>query len=197
MFSPITSVWTVGNQWTYTVESQQNVNGKTQTGKGEVTFKVVNVKPAGGGTQATLEVSSGGKVTDTQVWLQNDKGLYQVSVGKDKSPYTPMQPQIMFPVEAGKKYTWKGTGITPAAKTGTMTMKSEILGPQEVDTDMGPMSGIAIESFTSARVDNQTVTATSTTWWGPKKGLIRYRQASGFGNTQTIQILKLKSFSIK
>lgn len=176
----------VGNQWTYAL-TQSQAGGRTITK--EVVFKVTAAKPAGDGIEANIEVSMDGTVTEKQVWQVGSKGIYQVVGGSPATPFTPGQPQILFPPETGRKFTWKGTGFMPTGKPGPMSASYEILGPQTVDTDMGPLSAIAVQSVATMTVNGKQGSQTSMTWWAPKVGLVRYVNANS--------ILKLKTYTAK
>lgn len=184
----------VGNQWTYTLTQSGTVNGAQRTATSEVVFKVTATKPVGDGVQANIDVSNNGIVTEKQVWLVDSKGIFQMVGGAPATTFTPSQPQILFPPETGRKFSWKGTGPVPTEKPGVMksapiSASYEILGSQTVDTDMGPISAIAVQSSATMTVNGKQGTTPSITWWAPKIGLVRYVSAN--------VILKLKTYSAK
>jgi len=189
----------VGNQWTYTLTQSGTVNGAQRTASSEAVFKVTAIKPVGDGVQANIEVSIGGTLSEKQVWLVDSKGIFQMVGGAPAITFTPSQPQILFPPETGRKFSWKGVGPvagqpTPDGrptpmKPGSISASYEILGPQTVDTDMGPISAIAVQSSATMTVNGKQVSTPSITWWAPKVGLVRFVT----NNT----ILKLKTYSAK
>ena len=181
----------VGNQWVYQLESQRVSQGQRMVGSGEVTFKCVSATPVdGGGTKAVIEVVTDNKVTERQTWMSNAKGVYQMTVGPKETPFVPPQPSVLVPADKDRVFTWEGTGMIPSGQSGTSKVVSKILGPQEVDTAMGAMTGIAIESQTTLVIAGKKSLSISTTWWKPGTGVIRYKSVS----TDSLQVLKLKSF---
>lgn len=183
----------VGNQWTFDVQSVRMENGQQVSGSGEVIFRCSKVTPVADGTKAEIEVIVNDKLNETQVWLVNAKGLYQISVGTKAIPFVPMQPAVMFPPEKDRTFTWEGTGMTPLGAAGTAKVKSTVDGPLEVDTGMGPMTAIGITSVTNATVNGKSGSTKSTTWWKPGVGVVRYFSVT----TGSSQTLKLKSFAPK
>lgn len=197
-----------GNQWTFSGQMAASVGGKSQSFPGiEQTFKIAKVETTARGTEATIEITVNGKVNSRQVWLANDKGLFQVSatpalasadapVPDLKALSTP-QPIIEFPASMGKKFTWSGTGPMPNSQIGTNTVESTILGPQDVDTDEGTMTAIAVDSETTFTAGKDQGKSKSTIWLAPGIGIARYTQEALSGTTRTKLVLKLKSHSLK
>lgn len=184
-----------GNQWTYTEQVVRVMGTQRQQASVEQIFRVTKSTRTPEGVKATIELSANGKLTDRQVWLANDKGLYMLSQGLNDKPFTPPQPVILYPVEAGKSFKWQGSSIGPDGKTSTSTIESNILGNQEVDTETSHVSAIAIESKIS--FDKKDQSESSTMWVQPGTGIVRLVQQVVAGKVGGQITLKLKSYSLK
>lgn len=185
-----------GNQWTFSIDQTTSTDGQTQKSEGEVTFRIADVIPTGDGTKGILEIVIDGKVADKQTWMVNSKGIYQVAMGNATSvPFVPIQPAVVFPLEEKKEFLWKGTGITPVGKAGTSTIKSRILGMQEVDLEKDRVMAYAVESAIDGKIGAAPFACVTTTWWQPKVGFVRLRQTLAMGKATQIQTLRLKSYS--
>lgn len=190
--------WKVGNQWTYTLDGfQQSAQGQASQPTIEVTYRVVSVDPVPGGEKATLEVTRDGAVMDRQVWTRNDKGLFQVSVGQTATPFDPMQPALLFPLDTGKTFKWTGKGVVPNGTVGTSKSESKVTGPQEVDTEMGRLSAIAVETQSEWTSGNLKGLTNSVSWWKPGTGIVRFKQTAIANQIAVTQLLKLKSATLK
>lgn len=190
---------TVGSQWVYTVEAA--VRGPQGSGgdRGEVTLLVKSVKDVPGGKRAEIDIIRNDQVQERTIWMVNDKGIYQVSSGRNNVLFNPPQLQFSFPYEKGKTFLWEGTGSLPDGGTGRMKVKSRILGEEEVDTETGRVSAIAVQSMTTWRnaqgVDMRMI---GMSWWKPNEGLVRVRQELASPNGQSaVQLLRLKSSTLK
>lgn len=190
--------WKVGNQWTYTLEGMRmSQQGQQADPVRTITYKLTAVAPVEGGEKATFEISQDGAVMDRQVWLRNAKGIFQVSVSPANVPFTPMQPALVFPVKEGAKFKWTGTGVVPGGDQGKSTTESTVVGPQEIDTESGRMSGIAIETQTQWSSGNLKGMTNSVAWWTPGYGIVRFKQTAMANNVAVTQLLKLKSATLK
>jgi hypothetical protein len=167
----------VGNQWVYDVSGMAVDNqGRQISFSGEVTWKVTKVEPAAnGGTRATIDVSTQGKRNDQQVWMVDSKGLFQLSIGlgNKKTNFTPALPAIVFPVEPGREFNWKGIGVRPGLNPGSTATKSKIIGTKQVDVVTGPPMS-AIEVKTDTDFGKSVGSATSSAYFAPNVGIIRY-----------------------
>ncbi len=196
---------TIGATWIYLMETSRSINGEDKGGEnGTIQFKVAKSVPKNNGTEATIEVSREGQLTDRQTWLLNAKGLYQVSVGLDSQAYYPMQPLVIFPVVDNATFSFNGKGPTPVGKPGTMNGTAKILASQGLDTELGRMAGIPVESTMSFAVDGGKGQMLNTTWFKPGVGIVRLKQVvlyqAGSGNN-TFQIrletvLKLRTYKV-
>ena len=188
-----------GNQWTYTVESQTRIGNQTGTGRTEMVFKVLEVTPGANGTVAKIEVKTTTRnaKSDSQIWEVNKSGIYQRSVGIPPVPFTPMQPVVMFPVEAGKKFSWKGTGLTAGGKLGASIIECRILPQQEVDGEGARYTAIGVESRGTFTIGKTKGVMGALSYWTPGVGLVRYRHEVGYENRVEVLTLKLKAKTVR
>ena len=100
-------------------------------------------------------------------------------------------------VTAGALPGKEGTGPMPNGQIGQNSVEGEILGSQEVDTENGRLTSIAVENKTRFSVPNGTGKADSLMWLAPGVGIARYTQDASVGNTRALLVLKLKSHSLK
>ena len=182
----------LGNQWSYTLTVETYKKDKL-LGSGDVSvdYRVSTVRPDG---SALLILRQDGQSVDQQVWRSTSSGLYQVASGLKSVPYVPQQPLALVPLSPGQKFDWKGRAPEPDAGVGPATMTSVVLAPQNVDTGLGPLSAIPIESVT--RYPRSV--ARSTSWFRPGVGLVRLRQetAKKDGSRQ-ILTLSLDNYALK
>jgi hypothetical protein len=155
-----------GNSWTYDVE----VGGKSEP---EMIWTVVKSEKVEDGVRATIELDSGNSI-EQQTWLQTDKGLYQVS-GADRMQNEPPQPMFQTPLTAGSRFTYSGKAHSMNGETGTINAQGVVLGMQEVDTGVGKLKAMAVETNSSYRETGDTTEAVITTWYAPKVGMVRFR----------------------
>ena len=190
--------WKVGNQWTYTLEGMRVSKDKQASDPVRIiTYKLTEIAPVEGGEKATFEISQDGAVVDRQVWLRNAKGIFQVSVSQANVPFSPMQPALVFPVKDGSKFKWTGTGVVPGGDKGKSTTESTVVGAQEIDTENGRMSGIAIETQTTWSSGNLKGLTNSVAWWSPGYGIVRFKQTAMANDVAVTQLLKLKTATLK
>lgn len=182
-----------GNSWTYVGEAVQRAGNQTRTAPFEFTLRVANVETDANGNQnADIEVVVEGRVNERQQWRVNSRGIYQLSAGNDRIPFTPPQPAILFPIDMNRTFEWQGRGMSPAGQVSNFSSSSRVLAPQEVDTDAGRFSAIPVESRGRITQGDQTGQYATTAFWVPNVGLVRFRQEVVIGNTAQIQVLRLK-----
>lgn len=189
----------VGNKWTYAYQARNVTGGKDQTTpQNEVTFTIVRTEDVPEGKKVFWEVTSGGRLNDKQIWLVCDKGYFQLGVGFPNFRYfsTP-QPIIVFPIKEDSSFRWEGSGILSNGQVGKMEIVSKILSNQEVDTDMGRMSAIPVESTQTFTSVARSGTGVSTVYIAPKIGIIRFKQQEVTASNAAVQVLKLKSTNVK
>ncbi len=193
----------VGNKWTYDLESQQSVAGQVSKSNETLVFEIVGIKPSGTGIEVTMKSSISSDKSDTQTWLFDDRGLFQVTVSSKGTAYNPPQPTFLFPIQPGENFTWKGVGPTILGTNGNQSYKGTMYQPQLVDTKMGTMTGVGIEAngtFSESKVKDGKVKIVS--YWAKNVGLIRYRQDSVFTTDKGVvvagtNVLVLKEYSLK
>ncbi|HXH62500.1 MAG TPA: hypothetical protein VNI20_14235 [Fimbriimonadaceae bacterium] len=176
----------VGNQWVYTL-----IVGQQQT---EVTLRVSNVTRTGGRTNATIESTVRGSKTEESEWVIDSNGIFQSAARKD-ARYDPPQPIVPFPVEMDREKTVTTVGPLTSGGTGKQSVTVEYLGPQEVDTDMGRMSALAMKSTTTWTADGNSDSMHSIAWWVPGIGFVRQRQEITTARGTGVVLMKLKSYS--
>ncbi len=177
-----------GNTWVYSLESTRVRNSRRAEAKADITYQVTAVN----GDRATIEVrDQNKKLIDRQVWLSNDKGLYQVSISTKDVAYNPAQPVAIFPVTAGKSFRWTGRGVLPTGEIGTQTIETTPQPPIIVDTLAGQFEAIPFEtSYTMKGGANGS--GDSTTFFAPGVGIVRYRQTNKSDLETGSLVLKLK-----
>ncbi len=184
---------TVGNSWTYTASTSVRAKAGTRQGARDVTFRVSKVDDTPNGKRATIDLVVEGKVTEKQIWLLNSKGIYQASVGgaNPRTFSTPI-PSVMFPVEKGKKFSWKGS-----AGNANMTYESEIIGSEEIDTELKRLSAIAVDSKGTTLIGKNTEKVDRTVWFAPGVGIVRIRETTVGKDAAMDLLISLKSYSVK
>lgn len=187
-----------GNQWVYESSLVAQGGNRIQEQQAVVTLKVKSLKSEGGQTKAIVEATNDQDDTkEVQVWVTDQTGIYQSSVGRDPVFFQPMQPVLKFPIEQGQKFTWKGRGYRPVGGPGNYTAESVVLASEEVDTGLGTMSAIPVETVSKYRWQNRDVQVKSTAWWVPKIGFVRYAIIVSFPEGGYQRTLRLKSHSLK
>ncbi|RYG31755.1 hypothetical protein EON81_22180 [bacterium] len=169
----------VGNRWTYAMETQTSAPGAPPE-QAELVFEVQSVTPKGDGNAAIIRVLRDNQEVDRQTWLVNSKGLYQTTglIGSTQVAFAPPQPLVLFPLKDLADFEWKGKGVCPDGKQGTMRSKSKVLGVMDVDTALGTKSGIAVESKQDFQSSALKGGMAVTTWYAPKIGIIRIKQTT-------------------
>lgn len=186
-----------GNQWVYQVDSTLQAAQGQKSASQEATFRIAKVQDSGGAKVATMEVYTNGKKTESSEWSVNSGGIYQNTAGTPPVKFSPPQLVVKFPVVAGESFQWSGTGKLNSGSTGASTVRSKVLGPQEVDTPMGRLSAFAISSESKWTDKKLEYSMNGTIWWAPNIGIVRYVQAVGNKNGISTIVLRLKSRSLK
>ena len=94
--------------------------------------------------------------------------------------------------ESKKKFEWNGSDTK-----SQMAYNCIIQGPEEVDTDMKRMSGIAVDckgTSTNGKVKELT---DRTIWFTPGIGLVRIRESTGSTAGSSELLLSLKSYKVQ
>lgn len=198
-----------GKQWTFVAETVKNVvpdptNPKLKPRQShppdeEVIYKISKVEKVAEGQQVTWEIRVGNQLSDRQVWLVNDSGIYQVVVGLTPKKFTSPQPIVLFPIADHKTFEWHGSGALPDGTLGSNIVKSHVDGMQEVDTEMGRVQGLAITSDLNFATTTGRGTGSSVIWLSPGLGIVRFKQIVGQVVNRTAvsvsETLRLKSHS--
>ncbi len=197
-----------GARWVYAVTTERQ--GEAGAAQSEWAIEVVRVKRSGENTTAVMQVSklgqSGGG--DTMGWMVNPKGVFQTYYSSAQGSTLDFQPaQLVLPCpwKEGQTFDYKGVGPFPTGGVGAMTVKSTVLGIQEIDTDVKPMGAVAVEGVTTYAAKTKTgaplviggkavlTKSVSTTWFAPNIGIVRLRQEVTGPNVNTTITLRLKS----
>lgn len=186
-----------GAQWVYSSEVRLSQKGQTRSTSLEITFRCGPVKDLGdGGKEAVMDiVGADNQVSEKQTWRVDKTGVYQLAGGDKNQPFTPPIPNLVFPIKLGDNIKWKGDGPFPGGVVkGAVGVVSPI-GYEELDTDMGRMSGLAVETRMQWKSGTVVGQSYAKTWWRPNYGFIRFRQEVEIGDTQALQIFRLKSYT--
>jgi hypothetical protein len=193
-----------GNSWIFSMETKRELAGRPadqnpppQTS--EVEYKVAKVVDEGKGVyRAIFDLYKDGEKRDEQEWISEDFGYSLLSMSKNRIAYTPRQPIIRYPVTIDREYDWEGTGATPTGAKGSMKYHYKYNGLQDVDTEMGAISGMMLESVGSFKNDDGGEgTIANNSWFAPGIGLIRYKQVVGVKEGRSSITLRLKSYNVK
>lgn len=184
----------VDNQWVYTLQQGGS--------SAQVTMKVTDIRQTpDGDTDTTINVrreTPQGEVDILDlIWRTNDTGIYQVTTGAD-NVFDPPQLLIPFPLKKGNEFQelkQAGTGMSPLGVTGTYKSTVTVLGAQEIDTDSGRMSAIAVKSVTEWDTEEGPAVSVAMTWWSPDIGFVRQSQEIRATAGTLKSVLKLKSHS--
>ena len=186
-----------GNQWTFDVETVRALSGvKTQPTQFQVTWTVTESQQTPNGTKATIVSSQGGKNEHSTVWLVNSKGIYQLEDGTPLIKYDPPLPVLLFPAKPHTAFDYKGAGPTGFGDSGPHQSHDTILESQVVDTSMGQMSAIPVESEGTVTAKGRVGKSVQTVYFAPGIGIVRMRQEAVAGDQGYIVLMKLKSKSL-
>jgi hypothetical protein len=187
-----------GNQWVYKMEASRknSKSNQVESVQSELTLRCTKAQKIGKVTNATIEVIIDGKINEVQRWRMDEKGLYQVSVGSSPVvPFTPPQPAILFPLEADRKFEWRGSGYTPVGTAGTQQQRTAgvVQAKMQVDTGVGRMEAWPVQQTMSWAKGVQA----SMSWWTPDVGLVRYRMEATDGDWLVVNTMRLIAKTLK
>ncbi len=186
-----------GNQWTYDASTVIAQNGQPQPGTNfEVTWTVTASQQTPNGTVATIVTTQDGKTKGSQDWLVNSKGVYELSDGTPPLKFDPPLPVLLFPAKPDTTFKYKGGGPTGFGDMGTHESDNTILASEIVDTSMGQISTIPIESKGTVVSKGITAHNAVSVYFSPGIGIVRMRQEAVAGGKGYIVLLKLKSKSL-
>lgn len=185
----------VGTQVTYDMTQ----GGETK----ELTFVIAESKDVANGKEVTVEVQNAqGEVTDTTVWRLNDKGLSQV-MARDDQAFEPPQPLVNFPITFSEPVQYEGVGPYASVDArGKITGENRVRGKELVQTEMGEVEALAVDTAYTWEHQGNTYISRETTWVAPKYGIVRYQQTLAMrdaeGQTGSIGVsLVMKGYSQK
>jgi hypothetical protein len=186
-----------GNQWTYAATTVTEANGvEGPSTNFEVTWTVTESKQTANGVRATIVTTQNGQRKDTQEWLVNSKGIYQLSDGTPTIGFKPPLPILVFPAKPDSTFHYSGTGPTGFGDSGNHVSDNTILSSQVVDTAMGQMSAIPVESVGTVTARGIKGQSKVSVYFAPGTGIVRMRQEAVAGSKGYIVLLKLKSKSL-
>jgi hypothetical protein len=171
-------------------------------GTGEITLKIVDVKDAGENKVITMQTIEQSKVTDTLMWQIGPKGIFQLNARNGKA-YDPPQMSAGPDFNSKTEVKYAGKGPFPSVETGQPdygdikgALKNR--GIETVDTDMGQIQALAVESAYIYKSGGKNYRILNTTWFAPKYGIVRMVQTTqrddNFSRSMT---MKLKGFRSK
>jgi hypothetical protein len=166
-----------GAAWTYRVDTVIQNRSGVQPETGVMELRVAKYVKNGDVTNATLEFLRDKKVVDQQEWRIDKTGIFQISSGTPLTKFSSPVPFLIVPIVKDKITRWNGTGYTILQKVGKISSGIRHRGAEIVDTGLGKRSGVAVETLTEFTVGNVKGNTVSTTWFEPKVGIIRLRQA--------------------
>lgn len=175
---------------------------KPTTGTGEMTLKVTDVQDMGGTKSVTVDVFQNGDKSDTIKWRVSDEGIFQETARNGK-PYNPPQPVVGPAVNDTKQVDYNGNGPYPSVNkdepvAGPLKGILRNRGIEVVDTGMGQIEALAVESIYQYSAGKNTYRVSNVTWFAPKYGIVRMLQQTqrSDGQTQSFS-MKLTSFRSK
>ena len=183
----------VGNAWTYDFESITQTRAGSNKEQGKMRFSIDGVKDTPKGPVLQMSISKNGETIDRQDWQTSDRGLYQLTAGRENVPFNPIQPLLMLPIKGNMKFSWKGKGICPDGNPGTIRVDSEVRGVETIDTSIGKDSALAVESNTQFQSTKMKALLAVTTWYKPNVGIVRLKQALQAPGGAIVTTLKLVS----
>lgn len=196
----------VGNSWVYDAQSNQSSPNGNRSQTLEVAFKISEVVDVPEGKEATLDVTSDGKLTDRMKWRATKDGLYQLSGSRinpktlqlEEIKFEPALRVIAFPIKDGDQNVYTLTGLRPAVNPGPFKATLTTDGIQEVDSSIGRMSALSTTQVSEYAEKDVKIRNTATCFWAPKVGIVRYYQEVVASNDkgqsiQNVSILRLKS----
>lgn len=187
--TPAPDYWpmAVGNTWTI----DANYNGKTTP----QTLLVTKSTPtADHAKEASIDYSIDGKVTQTEVYRIDRKGLYRIHSGRDASgTITPPLPVIRYPVVYGSSWTWKGA-FSSGGQTTQASAELTANGPETVITSTGDFKSLRVHLELTIYGDGDAKSlVTNDYWFSPGVGMVK--QSFEQGDTKVSGALS--SYSLK
>jgi hypothetical protein len=188
---------TEGSQWVYDAEQAVAVKGAEQVSQMQFTLRVTKSAKTAQGVVATLVTLVQGKPAGEQRIVMRPDGMFQLNAD-DATTLPDPQPAIVFPPDTDKTFKWVGPMTIGKGKTIPVSMTGKIMGIQEVDTDNGSFSALAVTQAFSSKDPKLFYKQELTSWYAPNVGLVRLwklEQAKDGSSRRTT--LKLKTYSLK
>jgi hypothetical protein len=183
-----------GRQWVYAVESTKIVNGQqVAMAPLEQTFRVTDIQNRDSGSKVTVDVFQEGKRVDSTEWLVNEKGIFQLSAGLNRLAFEPMQPMVVFPLDVGKKFNWKGVGPIPFTKYGPHTFEGEVMAQQAVDTATEVVQALPVRAHIRFKFKGINAVQETFAYFKPGVGFVRFTEVNTLGKVGNQVVLKLKN----
>ncbi|MFM9873160.1 MAG: hypothetical protein ACKVQS_06805 [Fimbriimonadaceae bacterium] len=168
----------------------------------ELTLKITDVKDQGENKIVTMQTIEQNKVSDTMQWQVGPTGIFQLNARNGKA-YNPMQLSAGPDFNNKEEVKYAGKGPFPSVETGKPdygdiqgSLKNR--GIETVDTNMGQIQALAVESAYLYESAGKKYRILNTTWFAPKYGIVRMVQTTqredNFSRSLT---MKLKGFRSK
>lgn len=168
----------------------------------ELTLKVSDVKESGENKIVTMEIVEQEKVTDTVTWQVGPTGIFQLSARKGKL-YSPPQLAASPDFKNVEEIKYEGKGPYASVETGKPdfgAIKGALKnrGIETVDTQMGQIQALSVESAYLYESGGKKYRIINTTWFAPKYGIVRMVQTTQREDNINRSItMKLKGFRSK
>jgi hypothetical protein len=188
----------VGNRWRYNVKRATLITGNRVNVDEDFYLEIKSVEDTPNGKKLVLETVKKDVTTERQVWELRKDGLYEISMGIDKT-FTNNPPllAVPFPLEKGKTFTYKGTGISIFGEGSNINLEGTIVGPDEVDTDAGRVSAFRVETVKNITKGENTAKEETTVWYAPNIGIVRLKQSVKSKNASSDTTIRLSQASLK
>jgi len=187
----------IGNQWEYSAYKTIQTPKVTNTYKNIYLFQVTQLTQlASGDQQATIDVTSNGKLVERKIWISSKNGIYQAAAGEKSIPYSPPMLMVPLPLQDHQHFNWKGTGPMELGTSVASTLTGKFLGIEGFETDTGRFKGVTIEMRQEWTENNQPASTLSQTWWIPGIGLGRLIEVTALLHERIEIIMRLKSYKI-
>lgn len=156
------------------------------------TYTITEVKREPRRITATFEFRNGDTLMERHRWLETPEGIFQLDAGKG-TKFEPAQLIVPFPATGHRKFEWSGTGPKPVGGAGRWKIDGEVEAPEPVDTDEGPMMAIPVTQTSSFGA----ITSSSTTWFRPDIGMVRFWQEIDGKNGSQVVTMVLHNHELK
>ena len=162
----------VGNTWTL----ETKVGGQTTT----QVITVTKITQNGNNSDATLDYKVDDQVVQTEVYRFDSKGISRVSSGPNgMNKLTPPYQIVKYPMEADKKWAWKGK-IAVKAEEYQATSEVSTSGPETLKLPSGVFKAIRVHAeLTIMSSDGGKTLIPNDYWFAPGVGLVQQKAKIG------------------